>query len=150
MSILDESASLELAQRIKSKAKKPFENAYQAALKTETATYVQGFLVFAGEAKDPIEHAWIEVEDRILDPNLPHLHKKAEQLYYFPAQKLSVRKLTAAVEEAKEDYPDDEALPVYGKMPYEYYGNVMLGGKEYLDAHHAAIALSQEWSSSSP
>jgi hypothetical protein len=150
MSTLDEPQSLELAQRIKSKANQSFDNAYRAALATKGAVYIQGFLGFTGEAKEPIEHAWIEVEERIIDPTFPHLRKKAERLYYFPAQRLSVRQLTAAVEEAKEDYPEDPALPIYGKTPYEYYGNVMLGGQEYLKAYEAAIALYQEWSGTEP
>jgi hypothetical protein len=142
MSILDAASSLELAQRLQSKANSSFDNAYRAALATEGATYVQGFLVMVGRA-EPIEHAWIELNGHILDPSLPHLHRQPEQLSYFPAQRLSVAQLTAAVEEAKEDYPEDPPLPVYGTAPYAYYGDVMLGGQDYLDAFEAAQTHSQ-------
>ncbi|MBD1923185.1 hypothetical protein H6F77_19210 [Microcoleus sp. FACHB-831] len=135
---LDETLSLEIASRIKSKANKPFDNAYNAALLTEGAIYVQGFLACPGDPYKPIEHSWIEVDDRIVDPTLTHLNKKAEQLYYFPAQQLSVKKLKAAVEEAKEDYPEDEPLPVYDALPHEYYGNLMMGGKNYSEAYKQA------------
>lgn len=145
---LDESLSIDLAQRINSKAKAAFENAYKAALASEGAVYVQGFLVVAGSPFHPLEHSWIELEDRIVDPTLPHLQKQVQKqataLYYFPAQRLTVEQLTAAVEEAKEDYPEDDPLPIYGPAPYEYYGDVMLGGKPYLDAHQAAEAKYQE------
>lgn len=144
---LDTEASIELAQRIKSKAKDPFHNAYKAAVLTPTAKYVQGFLVFAGKPYKPIEHGWLELEDRIIDPTFPHLHKNAEELYYFPAQSLSNKQLKAAVEEAEEDYPDDDALPVYGKAPYEYYGDIMLGGIDYKNAYEAAQAKSRELNS---
>jgi hypothetical protein len=140
---LDEALSIELAQRI-TKAKDNFENTYKAALATEEAIYVQGFLVFAGKPYKPIEHSWLETSDRILDPAFPHLHKKAEELYYFPAQRLTIKQLKAAIEEAEEDYPDDDPLPIYGNTPYEYYGDVMLGGQEYLDAFNAAEAKSRE------
>ncbi|NJR64734.1 MAG: hypothetical protein HC772_04455 [Leptolyngbyaceae cyanobacterium CRU_2_3] len=141
---LDETLSQETAKRIKSKARSPFENAYQAALTNEEALYVQGFLVIAGKPYSPMEHAWLEVGDRILDPTLPHLGATPQQLHYFPAQKLKVKKLKAAVEEAKEDYPEDDPLPIYGDAPYAYYGDVMLGGQNYLDAHQAAAKLSKD------
>lgn len=141
---LDVERSLEIAQTVKSKAKSIFENAYKAALVTEGATYVQGFVVFAGSPFKPIEHAWLELDDRLIDPNFQHLNHKADQLFYFPAQRLTVKQLKKAIEEAEEDYPEDDALPVYGKMPYEYYGDVMLGGKDYLNAHQAAEAKCKE------
>lgn len=137
---LDEVLSRQVAEQIKSKARQPFENAYKAALVTEGALYVQGFLIYASKPYRLVEHGWLEVGDRIVDPNLPHLNKKAEDLSYFPAQRLTVRKLKAAVEEAKEDYPEDDPLPIYGTSPYEYYGDVMLGGQEYLTAYKAAEA----------
>ncbi|GET43993.1 hypothetical protein [Microseira wollei] len=137
---LDETVSLEIAKQIKSQAKNHFDNAYKAALATEGAIYVQGFLAFAGKPYKPVEHAWIEVSERIIDPNLPHLHKNAQELFYFPAHRLTVEQLKAAVEEAKEDYPEDDPLPVYGKQPYEYYGDQMLGPKEYLEAYQLAEA----------
>lgn len=142
--LLDETLSIEIAKRIKSKANDCFDNAYKAALLTEGAMYVQGFLTFAGEPYSPIEYSWIELDDRIVDPTLQHLNKSAQDLYYFPAQRLTVEQLQAAVEEAKEDYPDDDPLPVYGAAPYEYYGDVMLGGNDYLEAHKQAEAKSRE------
>ncbi len=149
---LDETLSIKIAQSIKSKAKTPFDNAYKAALATEGATYVQGFLVIGRKSYKPIEHAWIELTDvsgndsvvRIIDPTLPHLNKNEQEFCYFPAQSLSVKKLKAIIEESKEDYPEDEPLPIYGDAPYEYYGNVMLGGKDYLDAYQAAEAKCQQ------
>jgi hypothetical protein len=143
---LDEKLSFEIAKSIKSKANKPFDNAYKAALSTEGAIYVQGFLVFAGKPYRPVEHSWIELGDasgndgvvRIIDPNLPHLNKNPQELWYFPAQSLNVKKLKAIIEESKEDYPEDDPLPIYGTAPYEYYGDVMLGGKEYLEAYQVA------------
>jgi hypothetical protein len=137
---LDETESRQVAEKIKSKARQPFENAYRAALVIEGATYVQGFLVYAHKPYRLVEHGWVEVDQRIIDPNLPHLNKTAADLNYFPAQRLSVKQLKAAVEEAKEDYPEDNPLPIYGDAPYEYYGEVMLGGKLYLAAYQAAEA----------
>lgn len=142
---LDEQLSREVAEKIKSKARQPFENAYRAALATQGALYVQGFLVYAHKPYRLIEHGWLELADRIVDPNLPHLNKKAEELNYFPAQRLTVKQLKVAVEEAKEDYPDDNPLPIYGDAPYEYYGDVMLGGKAYQEAYQAAEAKCQEF-----
>ncbi|MDX2215690.1 MAG: hypothetical protein SFY66_20680 [Oculatellaceae cyanobacterium bins.114] len=136
---LDEGLSVAIAQQIKSKAKTPFENAYRAALATEGAVYVQGFIILGKSAKI-IEHGWIEVDDRIIDPTFPHFNKVAADLHYFSAQRLTVKQLKAAIEEAREDYPEDEPLPVYGSQPYEYYGDVMLGGKEYLEAYTIAQA----------
>ncbi|MCC5638135.1 hypothetical protein LC593_20315 [Nostoc sp. CHAB 5844] len=149
---LDETLSLEIAKRIKSKANKTFDNAYKAALATEGAIYVQGFLVYPGKPYRPVEHAWIELNDtsgedsltRIIDPNLPHLRKNAQKLWYFAAQTLNVKQLKAIIEESKEDYPEDDPLPIYGTTPYEYYGDVMLGGKEYLAAYQAAEAKCSE------
>ena len=146
---LDREASIALAKHIKSKAQKPFDNAYRAVLATQGATYVQGFVAFAtlaGRLYRPVEHAWIELDEKILDPNLPFLDSSARELYYFPAQRLSVKTLKAAIEEAQEDYPEDEPLPIYGAPPYEYYGDVMLGGKDYLNAYEAAEAKCKELS----
>lgn len=138
--LLDEALSIDIAARIKSKAKKPFDNAYKAALATEGAIYVQGFLATTGKPYQPIEHGWIELGDCIVDPTLPHLQKNIEEIWYFAAQRLTVKKLKAIIEESQEDYPEDDPLPVYGDAPYEYYGDVMLGGKDYLDAYQAAEA----------
>lgn len=141
---LDVELSTNVAQQINSRAKTPFENAFQAAELTEGSMYVQGFLAFAREPYIPIEHGWIELGDRIVDPTLPHLNKDALELFYFPAQRLSVAQMKAAVEEAKEDYPEDEPLPIYGAPPYEYYGDVMLGGADYAAAYQQAEAKCKE------
>ena len=141
---LDETVSIEVAKQVKSKAKTVFDNAYKAALITEGALYVQGFLAVVGHASTPIEHGWLEVGDRIVDPSFPHLNRKAQDLYYFPAQSLTIKQLKAAVEEAQEDYPDDDPLPIYGSTPYAYYGDVMLGGEEYLNAYEVAEAKCRE------
>lgn len=141
---LDEALSLEIAQSIKSKAKTPFDNAYKAALANKEAKYVQGFLTFAGKPYKPIEHGWIEIGDRLIDPTLPHLNRNPQELWYFPAHSLSVKQLKAIVEESQEDYPEDNPLPIYGEAPYEYYGNVMLGGKDYLEAYQAAETKCKE------
>ncbi|MBK1988315.1 hypothetical protein A0J48_012325 [Sphaerospermopsis aphanizomenoides BCCUSP55] len=141
---LNESLSQQVAENIKSKAKQPFENAYKAVLATEGARYVQGFLVFAGKPYKPIEHAWIELEDVIIDPTFPHFQKTAQELWYFPAQSLTVKKLKAIIEESKEDYPEDDPLPIYGEVPYEYYGDLMLGGQEYLAAYQSAEVKCRE------
>jgi hypothetical protein len=141
---IDEDASRAIAQQIRSKAKTPFDNAHRAAMAVADAVYVQGFVV--GPGRPPLEHAWLEVGDRIVDPNLPHLQRPTAQLFYYAAQTLTPKQLKAAIEVAREDYPDDDPLPIYGKEPYDYYGDVMLGGKEYTRAHAAAVAKYQELS----
>jgi hypothetical protein len=140
---LDAALSQEIATRIKS-SKSSFDNAYNAALIIEGAKYVQGFLVMAGAPFKPIEHSWIEIENCLIDPSLPRLNKKPQELYYFPAQSLTVKQLKAAVEEAKEDYPEDPPLPIYGTAPYSYYGDIMLGGAEYQAAHEEALIQCRE------
>lgn len=135
---LDATLSIEIATALNSKATAPFDNAYKAAVMTKGSMYVQGFLVKAGGPYKPIEHSWIELDEQIVDPTLPHLHKNVQELYYFPAQRLTVEQLVAVVEEAKEDYPEDDPLPVYGATPYEYYGNLMLGGADYSAAYKQA------------
>ncbi len=67
---LDETRSIEVSQHIQSKSGTPFDNAYRAALATEGAMYVQGFITF-DRPTEPIEHAWIELGDTIVDPSLP-------------------------------------------------------------------------------
>lgn len=145
---LDETLSIKIAEGINSRASTPFDNAYKAALATEGAKYVQGFLAFAGKPYRPIEHSWIELGDasdiRIVDPTLPHLNKNPQEIWYFAAQRLTVKKLKAIIEESKEDYPEDDPLPIYGEPPYEYYGDVMLGGLDYLAAYQAAEAKCRE------
>ena len=141
---LDPTISIEISQQIKSKAKSPYKNAHKAVLLIEGAIYVQGFIAFAGAPYKPVEHSWLELKDRIADPTLPHLEKNPEEIWYFPAQRLTVKQLKAALEEAQEDYPEDEPLPVYGDAPYEYYGDLMLGGKEYQTAYLEAEAKCQE------
>lgn len=146
--LLDEPLSIKTAELINSRASTPFDNAYKAALSTEGARYIQGFLAFPGKPYKPIEHSWIELGDasevRIIDPTLPHLNKNPQELWYFAAQRLTVKKLKAIIEESKEDYPEDEPLPIYGEPPYEYYGDVMLGGQDYLAAYQAAEAKCKE------
>ena len=141
---LDPTLSIEIGKAIKSKPNDSFNNAYKAALSNKTCMYVQGFLVFAGYPYKPVEHGWIELDNCIIDPSLPHLDKNPEELYYFAAHSLSVEDLEAQVEEAKEDYPEDKPLPVYGDMPYEYYGDIMLGGNDYKLAYEEALVKSKE------
>jgi hypothetical protein len=148
--VLDATRSRELAQQIASKPKATFTNAYAAIKALPDATYVQGFVAFPGQPYAPIEHAWIEQADTILDPNFNFLKKKAVNLYYFAAQRLSLAQLQAAIVEAEEDYPEDEPLPIYGSSPYDYYGDVMLGGKEYTAAFAAAQAKCQELNPDQP
>jgi hypothetical protein len=155
---LDETLSLKIAESIKSKANQPFENAYRAVLATKGAIYVQGFLAIAKKPYQPIEHGWIELDQTfgndsivsIIDPTLPHLHKTSQELWYFAAQRLNVKQLKAVIEESKEDYPEDDPLPIYGDAPYEYYGDVMLGGQEYLAAYQAAEAKCREFKEFNP
>jgi hypothetical protein len=142
--LLDEALSHQIAESIKSKAKKPFDNAYKAVLITEGAIYVQGFLVFTGQPYKPVEHGWIELEDVVVDPTLPYLQKNHKELWYFAAQSLTLKKLKAIIDESKEDYPEDDPLPIYGKAPYEYYGDLMLGDHEYLTAYQAAEVKCRE------
>ncbi|MBW4679205.1 MAG: hypothetical protein KME19_03695 [Microcoleus vaginatus WJT46-NPBG5] len=141
---LNEMLSREIAKRFKSKAKTCFDNACKAALATEGAIYVQGFLAIAGGPYKPIEYSWIEIEGQIVDPTFPHLGQSAENLYYFPAQRLKIKQLKAILEESKEDYPEDDPLPIHGDPPYEYYGDVMLGGKDYQTAYNLAVAKCTE------
>ena len=152
---LDETLSLEIAQTIKSKADKTFDNAYKAVLAIDKAKYVQGFLAIPAQPYQPREHGWVELADTnngefisIIDPNLPHLRKvsqASQELCYFEAQSFTLPELKAIIEESQEDYPEDDPLPVYGDAPYEYYGDVMLGGQEYLRAYQAAAAKCQEF-----
>ncbi len=142
--IVDELRSVALAHQIKSKPNAAFDNAYRAVLATEGATYVQGFVVLPGLPPRLIEHAWVELDGTILDPSLPHLNQAAQDLSYHPAHRLSVKVLKAAIEEAQEDYPEDDPLPIYGSPPYEYYGDVMLGGKNYLQAFQSATEKCRE------
>ncbi|WP_341736978.1 hypothetical protein [Microcoleus sp. CAWBG640] len=142
--ILDEMLSQEIASSIKSQPKKCFDNAYRAALAIEGTIYVQGFLVIPAISEQPLEYGWLELGDRIIDPTFPRLGVTAENLYYFPAQSLSIKKLTAILEESKEDYPLDDPLPVYGDVPYEYYGDLMLGGTDYQTAYMLALDKCRE------
>ncbi|MGQ4647371.1 hypothetical protein [Lyngbya aestuarii] len=141
---LEEHLSKEIAKQIHSKATNSFDNAYKASLSLNGATYVQGFLVWKGHPYKPLEHSWLELEESLVDPTLPHLNKNAQELCYFPAQRLSLKQLKAAIEEAVEDYPDDPPLPVYGAAPYEYYGDSMLGGHEYQVAYEQALTKCRE------
>ena len=147
MTTLDVTLSIDIAQRINSKATDCFDNAYKAALLVEGSIYVQGFLVYTADPCIVVEYAWIELNEQIIDPTLPHLNKNADELYYFPAQRLTVKQLKAAIEEAQEDYPEDNPLPIYGAAPYEYYGEVMLGGADYTTNHTEAVAKCEELNS---
>ncbi|WP_035994977.1 hypothetical protein [Leptolyngbya sp. KIOST-1] len=141
---LNESLSLEISEQIKSKAGAPFGNTHRAVLTLTGATYVQGFVVLNNGQYEPLEHAWIVLGDDIIDPTLPHINKAQQEIYYFSAQSLSIKALKAFIEEAQEDYPEDPPLPIYGAPPYEYYGDVMLGGKDYVNAYQAAQLKSSE------
>ena len=143
---LDINLSTEIAAQLGSKANKCFDNAYQAALLDNSYLYVQGFLVVGIEPYSIMEYGWIELDDAIIDPTFVSLSLDAQNLYYFPAQSLKVKQLKAVVDESKEDYPEDDPLPIYGNAPYEYYGEIMLGGKEYLAAYEAAEAKCREFS----
>jgi hypothetical protein len=142
--VLNIELSKELVKKIKPPTRNCFERAYQGTLLTPNSHYVQGFLVLAHSPYVPIEYSWLEVDNEIVDPNPKHLKDTETQPDYFSAQSLSEKQLKAAVEEAVEDYPDDEPLPVYGHMPYEYYGEVMLGGKAYQNAYEEALAKCRE------
>ena len=142
--LLDETLSIEIATRIKSKRKNCFDNAYKAALATEGAIYVQGFLAAPGAPYKPIEYSWIELEERIIDPTFPHIGFTAQDIHYYPAQRFTAKKLKAIIDESKEDYPEDDPLPVYGNQPYEYYGDVMLGGSDYQNAFDLAVIKCRE------
>ena len=142
--LLDETLSIEIATRIKSKRKNCFDNAYKAALATDGAIYVQGFLAAPGAPYKPIEYGWIELEERIIDPTFPHLGFTAQDIHYYPAQRFTAKKLKAILDESKEDYPEDDPLPVYGNQPYEYYGDVMLGGSDYQNAYDLAASKCRE------
>lgn len=143
---LDINLSTQIAEQIGSKPHKCFDNAYQAALLDNSYLYVQGFLVVGIEPYSIMEYGWIELEDQIIDPTFVSLNQDAQNLYYFPAQSLKVKHLKAIIDESKEDYPEDDPLPIYGNAPYEYYGEIMLGGKEYLAAYEAAEAKCRELS----
>ncbi len=135
--------SLELAQRIKPPTRNCFERVYQASLLTEGSLYVQGFLVLPHPPYVPIEYSWITLEESIIDLTKKHL-KNSQEHYYFPAQSLTRKELKSSVEEAVEDYPEDEPLPIYGETPYCYYGEVMLGGEAYKNAYEKALAKCRE------
>ncbi len=141
---VDEALSNQVAGAISSKASQPFQNAYQALQQVEQGRYVQGFLVIIENPFSLQEHAWVETDDAIIEPSLPHIGYSADALRYFPAQILSEADLASAIEIAKEDYPEDNPLPVYGDAPYAYYGDVMLGGEPYQEAYQQAQALSQQ------
>jgi hypothetical protein len=141
---LDVAQSQEIAKKIKSKAKQPFDNAHKAVMAIAEAQYVQGFLVLKGPGAKPVEHAWLRSGEAIVDPTFALLNCAAADVFYFPAQQLTAPKLQALIDEAQEDYPEDEPLPVYGSMPYDYYGDVMMGGPEYTAAFAAAQAKCRE------
>ena len=151
---LDAARSSSLGKTIASKPTTPFDNACNAAIalvaelgELAEIQYVQGFLVKPGD-EAPIEHAWVELEqaDGIMriDPSFRHFKKNAEELSYFPAHYINVPDLQEAIVEAREDYPEDPPLPIYSAMPYEFYGDLMLGDKSYQVAFDAAKAKWKE------
>jgi hypothetical protein len=147
---LDPDQSREIAKAANNRSKAPFDNAYAAIVLVADAVYVQGFVVFPGAPYQPIEHAWLEVGETIVDPSFPSLKQQADNLYYFPAQELTLARLKSAIEEAKEDYPEDDPLPIYGTQPYDYYGDLMLGGADYTAALAAAQAKCRELNAAKP
>jgi hypothetical protein len=147
---LDEAQSREVAKAAKARSNAPFDNAYAAIVLVPDAVYVQGFVAFPGAPYQPIEHAWLEVGATIVDPSFPGLKQPADRVHYFPAQTLTLAKLKAAIEEAKEDYPEDDPLPIYGKQPYDYYGDLMLGGVDYTAALAAAQTQCRELNAAKP
>jgi hypothetical protein len=147
---LDETQSREIAKAAKSRAKAPFDNAYAASVLVPDAVYVQGFVAFPGAPYQPVEHAWLEVGATIVDPSFPGLKQPADQVYYFSAQELTLARLKNAIEAAKEDYPEDDPLPIYGKQPYDYYGDLMLGGADYTAALAAAQSKCRELNAAKP
>jgi hypothetical protein len=150
MKTLDEAQSRAIAKAAKRKAKTPYDRAYAAITAVPDAVYVQGFVVFPGAPFAPVEHAWLEVGEAIVDPSFPSLNQPAANLHYFPAQELTLAQLNRAIEVAKEDYPEDDPLPIYGTEPYDYYGDVMLGGTAYTTAFAAAKAKSRELNAIKP
>jgi hypothetical protein len=146
----DEAQSREVAKAAKSRSSAPFDNAYAAIVLVPDAVYVQGFVVFPGAPYQPIEHAWLEVGETIVDPSFPSLKQQADNVYYFPAQELTLARLKGAIEEAKEDYPEDDPLPIYGTQPYDYYGDLMLGGSAYTAAFAAAQTQCRELNAAKP
>jgi hypothetical protein len=147
---LDPVRSKQIAQQIKANPKLNFENSYKAALQLEDSLYVQGFMITIGKSnkskeqfkvqikEQPKEYSWLELDDCLIDLNLPN--GNIDNRFYFAAQKLSLNQLKIAIAAAKEDYPDDSPLPIYGKEPYQYYGDQLLGGEEYQAAYQAAVA----------
>ena len=151
---LDSARSSSLGKTIASKPTTPFDNASNAAIAlvsevgdTAEIRYVQGFLLKPGD-ESPMEHAWVELElaDGItrIDPSFRHFKKNGEELFYFPAHYLDVPDLQEAIVEAQEDYPEDPPLPIYSEMPYEFYGDLLLGDKHYQVAFDAAKAKCKE------
>jgi hypothetical protein len=155
---LDEAQSREIAKAANSRSptggqrptSAPFDNAYAGIVLVADAVYVQGFVAFPGAPFAPIEHAWLEVGETIVDPSFPGLKKKAEDLHYFPAQSLTLKQLKQAIEVAQEDYPEDDPLPIYGTVPYDYYGDLMLGGADYTTAFEAAKVKCRELNAAKP
>ncbi|HAN46257.1 MAG TPA: hypothetical protein DCQ32_06850 [Cyanobacteria bacterium UBA8156] len=116
-----------------------FERAWRTVAQwpaTDAVYYVQGFLT--GARPQPQEHAWVELSDRRLDPSLPP--GNPQKFGYFTCRRFTVAQVKAAIAEAQEDYPEDEALPIYDPAPYAYYGDLFLGGVAYQQAWDAAIA----------
>jgi hypothetical protein len=139
---LDPERSKQIAQQIAKQSKLIpkliFENTHKAAFIVADSLYTQGFVVNLGKSSKPQEHSWLELDHFIIDLGLTKLN--LDSRLYFPAQQLNLTELKAAIAEAEEDYPEDSPLPIYGSQPYDYYGELLLGGKDYTIAYNAAMA----------
>lgn len=74
---LDATLSIEIAERIKSKATDCFENAYQAALLIEGAVYVQGFLTLLEIHTYPLSTAGLSLK---IGLSIQHCHTYTKML----------------------------------------------------------------------
>ncbi len=90
-----------------------------------SATYVEGF---ANNKSFVFEHAWLELDEEIIDPTLPE-----RELIYFPGIRADgIQKLSAAIVDKK--FPDE-----FGKLPLFYrYGWGGVDHPEFLAARDAA------------
>lgn len=103
----DKNESARIKRLVRSKPKQCYVNAARVVLhipEYANADYVEGMAVLGGNL--PIEHGWIEKDDVIIDPTLPH-----DDLDYFPGLRFKgQRGLTEAMEISKpkrtrEDFP---------------------------------------------
>lgn len=80
----DKQRSMELATRVGAQPKQCFMNAMRAFhLLGDTARYVEGYVWISNELPIPIEHAWVEDGEVILDVTL---WKDAPQGFYASAK----------------------------------------------------------------